>query len=60
MLHVIHFVLSSMTMVRCAADGCTALPSMSASVILAVVVKLAAKAWHGKLRMMRFIESPFR
>ena len=53
---VIHFVLSSMTMVRCAADGCAALPSMSASVTLAMVVKLAAESVSmASVGMSRFI-----
>jgi len=40
---VIHFVWSSMTMVRCAADGAR-VAEISASVHFAVVVKLAAES----------------
>src|SRR5882762_26616 len=40
---VIHRVLGSMEIVRWAADACAGLPSMSASVTLAVTARLAAE-----------------
>ena len=48
--------LVSMTMVRCAADACAARPSRSASVVLAVAIRLAAERVNtARVGIIRFM-----